>query len=148
MSGLRCPMCKKSLRELERNCPSCKTDLSLLVDYVGHLRDGLAYAESLTRSGELGDAVWAYLGILEIDPDNSTARKQVGRVVTAVRQFDRAAPGRRWLEEIRRRTRARAWFGEWGENLTWSRLIFWLGWSLLLILAGGIGGYFLARWIS
>ena len=29
-----CPMCKKPLRGVERQCANCKTDVSLLVDYV------------------------------------------------------------------------------------------------------------------
>jgi hypothetical protein len=139
-------MCKKPLRELERNCPSCKTDLSLLVDYVSHLREGLQHAESLTKEGQLGDAVWAYLAILEIDPDNATARKQVGKVATAVRQFDKTAPGRRWLAELHKRSRRRSWFGEGGEEMTWGRLISSLLWYLLLIVGGGVVGFFLARW--
>jgi hypothetical protein len=85
------------LRELVRRCPSCQADLDLLVDYVNHLRGGLERAEDLTRSGQLGQAVWAYLEVLEVDPDNATAKKQVAQVATAVRQFDRSAPGRKWL---------------------------------------------------
>jgi hypothetical protein len=76
-------------------------DLDLLVDYVSHLQGGLERADNLTRAGELGQAVWAYLEVLEVDPDNPTARRQVGQVATAVRQFDRSAPGRRWLHTMR-----------------------------------------------
>jgi hypothetical protein len=76
-------------------------DLDLLVDYVSHLQGGLERAENLTRAGELGQAVWAYLEVLEVDPDNVAARRQVGQVATAVRQFDRTAPGRRWLGDMR-----------------------------------------------
>ncbi len=90
-----CPQCMKPLCELGRRCPSCQADLDLLVDYVRHLNGGLEKAENLTRAGELGQAVWAYLEILEVDPDNAPAKKQVGQVVTAVRQFDLASPGRR-----------------------------------------------------
>jgi hypothetical protein len=97
----RCPQCNKALVELSRLCPSCKADLDLLVDYVGHLQGGLERADNLTRAGELGQAVWAYLEVLEVDPDNTQARRQVGQVATAVRQFDRAAPGRRWLTSMR-----------------------------------------------
>jgi len=41
-------MCKKSVQPLDRQCPTCKTDLSLLVDYVGHLQNGLEQAEALS----------------------------------------------------------------------------------------------------
>jgi hypothetical protein len=96
-----CPQCNKKLVELARRCPSCMADLDLLVDYVDHLQGGLQRAENLTRAGELGQAVWAYLEVLEVDPDNVPARRQVGQVATAVRQFDRTAPGRRWLNGMR-----------------------------------------------
>ena len=76
-------------------------DLDLLVDYVSHLEGGLERAHNLTRAGELGQAVWAYLEVLEVDPDNPTARHQISQVATAVRQFDRTAPGRRWLLGMR-----------------------------------------------
>src|SRR5215510_11473377 len=98
---LRCPQCQKPLAQLARNCPSCKADLDLLVDYVAHLQTGVDRAEKLTRLGELDLAVWAYLEVLEVDPDNAEARRQIGRVVTAVRQFDRGAPGRRWIGAVR-----------------------------------------------
>src|SRR6516165_970792 len=106
---LTCPMCKKTLPEDTPRCPRCSTDLSLLTDYVEQLHDGVARADALTRQGQLGEAVWAYLEVLEVDPDNATARRQVGQVVTAVRQFDQAAPGRRWFNKIRRETRFRRW---------------------------------------
>src|ERR1700722_18110620 len=92
-----CPQCGKPLREFSRRCPSCQADLDLLVDFVSNLQGGLERAESYTREGELGKAFWAYLEVLEADPDNGPARKQIGQVVTAVRQFDRVTPGRRWL---------------------------------------------------
>lgn len=91
----KCPQCSKPLRDLTRRCPSCQADLDLLVDYVSHLQGGLQRAENLTRAGELGEAVWAYLEVLETDPDNRTAQKQVRRVVTAVRRFDVSTPARR-----------------------------------------------------
>src|SRR5436190_5964394 len=99
-----CPQCNKPLRELVRRCPSCQADLDLLVDYVSHLRGGLERAMELTKAGELGQAVWAYLEILEVDPDNAAAKKQVSQVATAVRQFDLAAPGRQWLIQGRKGT--------------------------------------------
>jgi hypothetical protein len=90
-----CPQCSKPLRELARRCPSCQADLDLLVDFVSHLQGGIQRAENLTRAGELGDAVWAYLEVLETEPDNAPARRQISRVVTAVRQFDLSTPARR-----------------------------------------------------
>jgi hypothetical protein len=113
---LTCPMCKKSVRPATRECPTCRTDLSLLVEYVDGLEDGLAKAEALTRAGELGEAVWAYLAVLEVDPDNAEAKRQVGQVAAAVRQFDRIALGRRWLDRLRRRARFRHWAESWGRN--------------------------------
>ncbi|HWY87685.1 MAG TPA: hypothetical protein VNX28_13215 [Gemmataceae bacterium] len=104
----QCPQCNKPLRELVRRCPSCQADLDLLVDYVSHLRGGLERAQDLTKAGELGQAVWAYLEVLEVDPDNSAAKKQVAQVATAVRQFDSAAPGRRWLTQGRNGTPGQA----------------------------------------
>src|SRR5579872_7039025 len=98
---ITCPMCKKKLRGLEKECGNCKTDVSLLVDYVGNLQEGLVRAELLTKSGELGEAVWVYLEVLEVDPDNATARRQVGQVVTAVRQFDLMPPSKRLLRRMR-----------------------------------------------
>src|SRR4029077_18482650 len=97
----QCPQCNKPLRELVRRCPSCQADLDLLVDYVSNLRGGLERAQDLTKAGELGQAVWAYLEVLEVDPANSAAKKQVAQVATAVRQFDSAAPGGRWLPQGR-----------------------------------------------
>jgi len=138
-SILTCPMCKKRLRGVERECPSCRTDVSLLVDYVDNLRDGLRRAEELTRRGELGEAVWEYLSVLEVDPDNAEARKQVGRVATAVRQFDQEAPGRRFLKRLQRETRFRRWMAGWAE----SDLSGWLsaGFWLLLVLIALVLGY-------
>jgi hypothetical protein len=96
-----CPQCQKPLAELAPNCPSCKADLDLLVEYVDNLHTGLKRAEQLVRMGELDLAVWAYLEVLEVDPDNPEARRQVGRIATVVRTFDRTAPGRKWLGDVR-----------------------------------------------
>jgi len=136
-------MCKKKLRGLERECLNCRTDVSLLVDYVENLRDGLAQAEALTRAGELGEAVWAYLSVLEVDPDNATARRQVGKVVTAVRQFDQAAPGRRWLRKLQKQTRFRRWLSRRneGDGSGWLGGLLWF----LLVLGALLLGYFLGQ---
>src|SRR6516164_4852813 len=125
---LTCPMCKQRLRGLEKECTRCRTDVSLLVDYVENLQDGLVRADALTKQGELGEAVWAYLEVLEVDPDNATARRQVGQVVTAVRQFDKAAPGRRWLNQLRRQTRVRRWMSNLkqdGDAAGWLSGVIW-----------------------
>jgi hypothetical protein len=96
----QCPQCSKPLVELTRQCPSCRADLDLLVDYVSGLQGSLDRATHFTRVGELGQAVWAYLEVLEVDPDNPVARHQVGQVATAVRQFDRTTEGRRWARGL------------------------------------------------
>lgn len=96
----KCPQCTKPLHDLSRRCPSCQADLDLLVDYVSHLQGGLQRAEYLTKAGELGQAIWAYLEVLEVDPDNPQARKAIAQVVTAVRQFDTVMPGRRWANGL------------------------------------------------
>ncbi len=141
---LICPMCKKMLVERARECPRCRADLSILVDYVGELQEGLARADACTRTGELGEAVWAYLQVLEVDPDNAVARRQVNRVATAVRQFDRVAIGRRWLDRLRRQARFRRWMASWQEEVS---AIGWLGVAaiLLLVLAAFFAGYSLGR---
>ncbi len=121
-----CPQCTKPLAELTRRCPSCMADLDLLVEYVSQLDEGVKRAEMLTRAGELDLAVWAYLEVLEVDPDNAAARRQVGRVATAVRQFDRTAPGRRWLAQVR---------GEDGDDAT-GRLVRGLRVALVVLFVG------------
>ncbi len=137
---LTCPMCKKKLRGLEKECLNCRTDVSLLVHYVEDLREGLARAEALTRSGELGEAVWAYLAVLEIDPDNASARRQVGQVATAVRQFDQTAPGRRWRKKLQKQTRFRRWMANWNpEGEATNSLLSSLLWFLLIFGALMIG---------
>jgi hypothetical protein len=129
---LSCPLCKKKVPPLERECPSCHADLSLLADYVGHLAGGLDRAEALTRAGRLDEAVTAYLEVLEVDPDNAIARRQVGRVVAAVRQFDSVARSRRWLKQLQRRTRFRRWMASWDDkDDAWGGLY----WLLLIVAA-------------
>jgi hypothetical protein len=142
---LTCPMCKKRLRGLERECGNCRTNVSLLVDYVENLQEGLVRADALTKAGELGEAVWAYLEVLEVDPDNATARRQVGQVATAVRQFDMAAPGRRWLKKLRRQTRFRRWLAHWGEDggaPDWLGQLFWF----LVVLGALVIGFFVGQY--
>jgi hypothetical protein len=137
---LTCPMCKKKLRGLEKECLNCRTDVSLLVHYVEDLREGLARAETLTRTGELAEAVWAYLAVLEVDPDNATARRQVGQMATAVRQFDQAAPGRRWRKKLQKQTRVRRWMANWDpEGDATTNLLSGLLWFLLIFGALMIG---------
>jgi hypothetical protein len=68
--------------------------------------------------------------VLEVDPDNETARRQVGQVAAAVRHFDKDAPRRRWLAKAHRRGRLGRWAsslrdrdgGVWG-NLVWILLV-------------------------
>lgn len=124
---LTCPMCKKAVRGLARTCATCQTDLSLLVDYVVGLETGLQRADRLTRAGELGGAVWSYLEVLEVDPDNATARSQVGQVVAAVRQFDQTAKGRIWKRQVEREARARTGADEGvsvGKAIVWVAVVF------------------------
>ena len=42
---IKCPMCRDLLPDDARKCRKCQTDLSLLADYVTHLREGLSQAE-------------------------------------------------------------------------------------------------------
>src|SRR5947209_2591482 len=131
---LQCPQCTKPLRELSRRCPSCQADLDLLVDYVSHLQGGLERAENLTRAGELGQAIWAYLEVLEADPDNRSARRQIGQVVTAVRQFDAVTPGRRWANHLPPLPPAKGRPG-------------WRHWALVAaaVLLAFVGGFFVGH---
>jgi hypothetical protein len=135
---LTCPMCKKKLRGLEKACANCRTDVSLLVDYVENLRTGLVRAQNLTRAGELGDAVWEYLEVLEVDPDNAVARRQVGKVATAVRQFDQADPVRREMKRLQRRNRFRRWLSSWTEG-DQGGVLSGLLWFLLVAVAFALG---------
>jgi hypothetical protein len=139
---LTCPMCKKEVVESARACPRCRTDLSILTTYLGELQTGIQRAESLTKAGELGDAVFAYLEVLEVDPDNAEARRQVGRVVSAVRQFDRVAEGRRWLHQLQRQVHLRRWLKSWKALLPdWWRVA-----QVLILLAMAISaGYLIGR---
>jgi hypothetical protein len=133
-------MCKKGIPELVPACPRCRTDLSLLVDHVSRLERGLAQADAFTRQGALGEAVWAYLDVLEVDPDHPTARHQVSRVVTAVRQFDRRRPERRWLLRWQRQSRFREWLASWesGPRIpTWTLVIG----GVLLLAVAFVAGY-------
>src|SRR5437588_12420067 len=126
---LKCPMCEKSVPEHEKTCGKCGTDVSLLVRYVDDLEDSLQQADALTSRGELGDAVWKYLEVLEVDPDNTVARKQVGRVATAVRQFDQQAPGRRWFKKLQKQNRWRRWMSQSnsdGDAAGWLMTTTWL----------------------
>jgi hypothetical protein len=127
-------MCKKSLRGMARECPSCRADLSLLVDYAGAMDEGLARAERFTRAGELGDAVWSYLEVLEIDPDSPIARRQVGQVAAAVRQFDEHAPGRRWAKLVRGQALGRG-------ARRWMAVVVWM----MLLAAAFLVGYLLGH---
>jgi hypothetical protein len=133
-------MCDKAVPEHDKVCGKCGTDVSLLVNYVGDLEEGLRHADTLTRRGELGDAVWKYLEVLEIDPDNATARRQVGRVATAVRQFDAKAPGRRWFKKLQKQNRWRRWLSNANSDsdLTgWLTNVFWV----ILVLSALVFGY-------
>jgi hypothetical protein len=141
---LKCPMCRKTLPEREKTCKNCKADVSLLVEYVSNLEEGLQRAEQLTRSGELGEAVWAYLAVLEVDPDNATARRQVGKVATTVRQFDGTAPGRRWMKQLQRRRGFTRWMQQWkeGETGDWITNLMWFA----VIVGVLLMGYYLGQW--
>jgi hypothetical protein len=135
-------VCKKRLDGVEKECSKCRADVSLLVHYVENLQEGLARADAFAKQGELGEAVWAYLEVLEVDPDNTTARRQVGQVVTAVRQFDKAAPGRRWLAQLQRKTRVRRWMSNLkqdGDAAGWLSGVIWFA----IVLGALILGYFL-----
>jgi hypothetical protein len=87
---LTCPMCKKSLPRGTTPCSRCRADLSLLVEFMDNLDEHLNKAEAAMKAGELGEAVWAYMNVLETDPEHPIAVKQVRQVATAVRQFDEA----------------------------------------------------------
>jgi hypothetical protein len=138
------PTCKKKLPAPVKTCPSCRADLSLLVHYVENLQEGLDQAERLTRAGELGEAMWAYLAVLEVDPDNATARRQVGKVATAVRQFDDTAPGRRWLKRIHKQHWYRRWlaglYSGDNESSGWLSTVVWAALLVVVFVTGYVVG--------
>ena len=93
---------------------------------MGNLDEHLNKAEAALKAGDLGDAVWAYLNVLETDPEHPVAKRQVMKVATAVRQFDEA-------------------------KRTGLRNVFLLGAGFALaalLLAGSVfyGGYMLGEW--
>jgi hypothetical protein len=138
------PTCQKEMPRLAPVCPHCRADLSLLVDVDRHVHGGLERAADLTRSGALGEAVWAYLEVLEVDPDNPTARQQVGQVVTAVRQFDRADPGRRWLRQLQKQARQRRTMVAWEKSIRGVRATWWVIAGMVLVAAAAlVTGYWL-----
>ncbi len=138
---LNCPMCNKPIQEVDERCPTCQANLALIADYIKDLQHGLELADRHTRSGRLGEAVWTYLEVLEIEPDNAIARRQVGRVVTAVRQFDRAAPSRRWARHLQKQTRFRRWLEAWEEGDSAWGWVFWL----ILVVGALVLGYVLGQ---
>src|SRR5262249_36211089 len=113
------------LAELTRRCPSCMADLDLLVEYANHLQGGLEEARRLTRAGQLDEAVWAYLAVLEVEPDNAEAKRQAGRVAPAVRAFDRVSRGRNGIARER---------GELGDEAAEQRER-WLNLAFIVLLA-------------
>ena len=119
-----CPLCQKPLETKSPICPRCAADLSLLVDVMHGCEEGLSRADSHLRAGELSEAVTAYLHVLEVDPDNPTARRQVSQVVTAVRQFDRRAPPPLWLR--------------------WR----WASWPMVWLVIGCVIGYIVGRYLG
>ncbi len=86
--GQLCPVCKSGMVAAARECPACRADLSLLADCQTQVDAQLIRAATLTRAGELGEAVSAYLLVLAADPQNAIACRHVGLVAAAVRQFD------------------------------------------------------------
>jgi hypothetical protein len=129
---------------MARECPSCRTDLSLLVDFHENQDDSLKRAEERTKDGDLGEAIWAYLEVLEVDPDNPTARKQVGRVVRAIRQFDQIAY-KRWRQRQRGQARARPWLDDMPFSFTWLRITMAILLLAAVLFLGFRWGYHVAQ---
>jgi hypothetical protein len=96
----------------------------------------------------LDEGDWGIPRVLEVDPDNAVARRQVGRVATAAREFDRAAPGRRWLQRLGREARFRHWLYTRLRLRLSDAWIFWVVIAAMLILFFALGffvGYRSAR---
>jgi hypothetical protein len=89
---ISCPQCKKSWPDSAAACATCLADLSLLAHFASGLSDKLERADRATREGMFKDAVTLYLAVLEIDPDNATAKERLGEWAAAVRAFDRPDP--------------------------------------------------------
>lgn len=133
---LTCPMCKKGLDKLEKECPTCKADLTLLKEYVENLNASVASAEDQLRQGKLGESVWKYLEVLEVDPQNAIARRQIGQVVTAVRHFDRTA-SKEWMARLSKHDRFRRWVRAQGQHFFF-RISTWIS-IVLILLAFALG---------
>jgi hypothetical protein len=102
----------------------------LLVDYVANLAVSLEHAELMVREGRLAEAIFAYLEVLDVDPENAEARRQVGLVAAAVRSFDSAPPGKRRYRRP-----------------GWSTGV-WLVIVLLVLLLGFVAGMEAEHWIA
>ena len=113
---LTCPMCKKKLPGWKRSAPTAAPTSRCWSTTSRTCATVWRGPRQLTTQGELGEAVWAYLAVLEVDPDNATARRQVGQVATAVRQFDQTAPGRRWQKKLQQQTAFRRWMANWNRD--------------------------------
>jgi hypothetical protein len=126
------PSCRKPLPALARTCSYCQADLSLLVEYVDELQAAVDRAQTLTRAGKLAEAIWAYLEVLDVDPYNPPARRQVSQVAAAVRNFDRTAATRRFRDpelESRSRGLPNSWLA-WLAFLLIGVLAFFAGYQL------------------
>jgi hypothetical protein len=90
--------------------------------------------------------LWWLKDSVEVDPDKVVARRQVGRVATAVREFDRAAPGRRWLKRLGRAARFRHWFYRHLGLSTESHPVLLVDIAVLLVVVFLLG--FLLGWLA